>query len=129
MNIVLFDGVCNLCNNTVLFLIKHDSNNQLHFAAQQTTAGQNILKEYGINENCQSVIFIKNDLTYYKSDAIIEICKLLTGWPRIFIAGSIFPKFFRNWIYNIFAKYRYKVFGKNDVCSMPSKLNEHKFIL
>ena len=128
MNIVLFDGVCNLCNSTVLFLIKHDGNNQLHFAAQQTTKGQHILEQYGVNENCKSVVFIKNHVPYYKSDAIIEIVKLLTGWPKILTAGVLFPKCFRNWMYDLIANYRYKVFGKKDTCVIPSKTIEHKFI-
>lgn len=128
MNIILFDGVCNLCNGTVMFLIKHDKNNQLHFAAQQTSAGEKIINQYHINDNHQSVIFIKNELVYFKSDAIIEIGKLLTGWPRIIVVGVVFPSFFRNWLYDLIAKNRYKFFGKREFCSVPSKELEHKFI-
>ena len=128
MNIVLFDGVCNLCDNTVLLLIKYDKNNQLHFAAQQTNAGLKIMNEYGINTNTSSVIFIKNDTVYFKSEAIIEIAKLLKGWPRILIVGRILPLNVRNWIYDLIAKYRYKVFGKKNECAIPSKEHMHKFI-
>ncbi len=128
MNIILFDGVCNLCNSTVTFLIKHDKNNQLHFAAQQTSAGEKIKKQYHITDNHQSVIIIKNELVYFKSDAIIEIGKLLTGWPRILVVGVIFPAFFRNWLYDLIAKNRYKFFGKREICSVPSKELENKFI-
>jgi predicted DCC family thiol-disulfide oxidoreductase YuxK len=128
MNIILFDGVCNLCNSTVMFLIKHDKNNQLHFAAQQTSAGERIIKQYHINDNHQSVIIIKNELVYFKADAIIEIGKLLTGWPRILLVGVILPAFFRNWLYDLIAKNRYKFFGKREICSVPSKELEHKFI-
>lgn len=128
MNIVLFDGICNLCNKTVLFLIKHDKNNCLHFAAQQTYAGEKIMKQHAIIEDCKSVVFIKDEYVYYKSDAIIEISKLLSGWPRIGIIGYLFPKFLRNGIYDLVANNRYKLFGKQKTCSMPSKANEHKFI-
>lgn len=128
MNIILFDGVCNLCNNTVMFLIKHDKNNQLHFAAQQTSAGEKIINQYHITDNHQSVIFIKNELVYFKSDAIIEIGKLLTGWPRILVVGVVLPAFFRNWLYDLIAKNRYKFFGKREFCSVSSKELEHKFI-
>ena len=120
MNIILFDGVCNLCNSTVTFLIKHDKNNQLHFAAQQTSAGEKIKKQYHITDNHQSVIIIKNELVYFKSDAIIEIGKLLTGWPRILVVGVILPAFFRNWLYDLIAKNRYRFFGKREICSVPS---------
>ena len=128
MNIVLFDGVCNLCNNTILFLIKHDKNNQLHFAAQQTNAGVKIMNQYGINLNTSSVIFIKNETVYVRSDAVIEIAKQLNGWPRILLAGKILPLNIRNWVYDLIAKYRYKIFGKKNECAIPSKEHMHKFI-
>ena len=111
MNIVLFDGLCNLCNNTVSFLIKYDKKNNLHFAAQQTNAGVKIMNQHLVKQDSRSVIFIKDASVYYKSDAIIEIAKLLSGWPRIAILAVIFPKFLRNWVYNLVAQNRYKIFG------------------
>ena len=128
MNIVLFDGLCNLCNNTVSFLIKYDKKNNLHFAAQQTNAGVKIMNQHLVKQDSRSVIFIKDASVYYKSDAIIEIAKLLSGWPRIAILAVIFPKFLRNWVYNLVAQNRYKIFGKQIICAVPSKVNEHKFI-
>jgi predicted DCC family thiol-disulfide oxidoreductase YuxK len=128
MNIVLFDGLCNLCNNTVSFLIKYDKKNNLHFAAQQTNAGVKIMNQHLVKQDSRSVIFIKDASVYYKSDAIIEIAKLLSGWPRIAILAVIFPKFLRNWVYNLVAQNRYKIFGKQTICAVPSKVNEHKFI-
>lgn len=128
MNIVLFDGICNLCNRTVMFLIKYDKNNSLYFAAQQTNTGVKLMNQYLVSQDCRSVILIKNDLVYYKSDAIIEIAKLLSGWPRLVFIGVIVPKFIRNWIYDLVANNRYKLFGKQTICTIPSKANEHKFI-
>ena len=128
MNIVLFDGLCNMCNKTVLFLIKFDKKNNLHFAAQQTNAGAKIMNQYLVNQDARSVIFIKENLVYYQSDAIIEIAKLLSGWPRIAILAIVFPKFLRNWVYDLVANNRYRFFGKQTSCSTPSKANEHKFI-
>jgi len=128
MNIVLFDGLCNLCNKTVLFLIKFDKKNNLHFAAQQTNVGAKISNQYFIKQDARSVIFIKDTSVYYKSDAIIEIAKLLSGWPRIAMLAIIFPKFLRNWIYDLLANNRYRFFGKQSVCAIPAKANEHKFI-
>lgn len=128
MNIVLFDGLCNLCNKTVLMLIKFDKKNNLHFAAQQTIAGEKLKNQYLVKQDTSSVVFIKENLVYYKSDAIIEIAKLLSGWPRIAVLAVVFPKFFRNWIYDLVAKNRYRFFGKQSVCAIPAKSIEHKFI-
>ncbi len=128
MNIVLFDGVCNLCNSTVLFLIKHDTNNQLNFSAQQTEAGKNIMLQNNIAIDNNSVIFIKETKVYDKSDAIIEIAKLLTGWPSILQYGRIVPKWFRNFLYDLIAKNRYRIFGKRNECAIPSEANKVKFL-
>lgn len=128
MNIVLFDGICNLCNSSVSFLIKYDTENNLHFAAQQTESGKNLLKQYGIEGDNQSVILISEDKVFYKSDAIIEISKKLKGWPRILKHGYLIPKVIRNLVYDLIAKNRYRIFGKRDSCSIPTPANRHKFL-
>ena len=128
MNIILFDGICNLCNKTVLFLIKHDKKNNLHFAAQQSSAGGKIMQQYFVLNDSNSVVLIKDEKVYYKSDAIIEISKLLVGWPKLFKLIFIFPKGLRNWFYDIVANNRYQIFGKKEHCSIPSKDNAYKFI-
>ena len=84
MNIILFDGVCNLCNNFVPFLIKYDKNNIFHFAAMQTKAGERIMQEYRVLNDRKSIILIKQGIVLYKSEAIIEIAKQISGWPSIF---------------------------------------------
>lgn len=128
MNIVLFDGVCNLCNTTVIFLTKYDTHNQLHFAAQQTDAGKNLLLKYKIEDNFKSVILIKGDEVFYKSDAIIEISKLINGWPKIFQHLSFLKPNYRNWVYDRIAENRYKVFGRKDSCTLPDQALADKFI-
>lgn len=128
MNIVLFDGVCNLCNSTVQFLIKHDTNNKLYFAAQQTDTGKNLMERYKITNDTTSVILIKDELVYYKSEAVIQIAKLITGWPKYLQFASILPLGLRNWVYSLIAKNRYQIFGKKDTCSIPDKANFSKFI-
>ena len=94
MNIILFDGVCNLCSNSVSLLIKYDKNNIFRFAAMQTKAGENIIQEYNVLNDRKSIILIKQGTVFYKSDAIIEIAKQITGWPSILKYGFLFPKFF-----------------------------------
>ncbi len=128
MNIVLFDGICNLCNSTVSFLIKYDTNNNLHFAAQQTETGKKIMMQYDIKDDNKSVILIKHDKVFYKSNAIIEITTLLSGWPRILKYSKIIPGFIRDALYDLIAKYRYGIFGKKDKCSVPSQATLKKFL-
>jgi len=129
MNIILFDGVCNLCGNSVSLLIKYDKNNIFRFAAMQTKAGENIIQEYRILNDRKSIILIKKGTVFYKSDAIIEIAKQITGWPSILKYGFLFPKFLRDGIYDLIAKNRYFLFGKKDTCSTPSEKDSKRFIL
>ena len=129
MNIILFDGVCNLCNNFVPFLIKYDKNNIFRFAAMQTKAGERIMQEYHILNDRKSIILIKKGTVFYKSDAVIEIAKQITGWPSILKYGFLFPKFLRDGIYDLIAKNRYFLFGKKDTCSTPSEKDSKRFIL
>jgi predicted DCC family thiol-disulfide oxidoreductase YuxK len=129
MNIILFDGVCNLCNNFVPFLIKYDKNNIFHFAAMQTKAGENIMQEYDVLNDRKSIILIKQGVVLYKSEAIIEIAKQISGWPSILKFGFLFPKFLRDGIYDLIAKNRYYLFGKKETCSIPSEKDSKRFIL
>ncbi len=126
--IVLFDGVCNLCNATVLFLIKHDAQENLHFASLQSQIGKNLLEQYAIPGDTNSVIFINQGQVFLKSDAVLEIANYLNGWPRIFKYSFIIPKLIRNGIYDLIAKNRYSVFGKKDNCSIPSEVNKKRFL-
>lgn len=129
MTIVLFDGVCNLCNSIVLFLIKHDTEYNLHFAAQQSEAGKNTMHQHAIRDREKSVIVIKDELVFYKSDAIIEIAKLLTGWPSIFKYTKILPKFLRDGIYSLVSKNRYSIFGIRNTCMTPSNSIRERFMM
>ena len=129
MNIILFDGVCNLCGNSVSLLIKYDKNNIFRFAAMQTKAGERIMQKYRILNDRKSIILIKEGTVFYKSDAIIEIAKQIKGWPSILKYGFLFPKFLRDGIYDLIAKNRYFLFGKKDTCSTPSEKDIKRFIL
>lgn len=129
MNIILFDGVCNLCGNTVSLLIKYDKNNIFHFAAMQTKTGENIMQEFRVLNDRKSIILIKEGTVFYKSEAIIEIAKQITGWPSILKYGFLFPKFLRDGMYDLIAKNRYFLFGKKDTCSTPSEKDIKRFIL
>jgi predicted DCC family thiol-disulfide oxidoreductase YuxK len=129
MNIILFDGVCNLCSNSVSLLIKYDKNNIFRFAAMQTKAGERIMQEYHILNDRKSIILIKKGTVFYKSDAVIEIAKQITGWPSILKYGFLFPKFLRDGMYDLIAKNRYHFFGRKETCLIPSEKDSKRFIL
>ncbi len=128
MNIIVFDGVCNFCNRIVQIIIRHDPSAQIHFAAQQSEAGEKLLSDYKISTSASSVIFIKDRLLYEKSDAVIEIAKLLTGWPSLFKYTIIVPRFLRNAIYKFIAANRYAIFGKQDQCMAPKEEDRGRFL-
>ena len=128
MNIIVFDGVCNFCNRIVQIIIRYDPRCQIHFAAQQSEAGDKLMNEHAIKESSNSVLFVKDGLVYYKSDAVIEIAKLLTGWPSIFKYGIIVPRFLRNAIYRLIAANRYRLFGKKASCMVPKEEDKDRFV-
>jgi len=128
MNIIVFDGVCNFCNRVVQIIIRHNPSAQIHFTAQQTEAGEKLLHQYSIKESISSVVFITKGAVYYQSDAVIEIAKLLTGWPSVFKYTIIVPRFFRNYIYQLIAANRYRLFGKQDQCMVPKEEDKKRFL-
>jgi predicted DCC family thiol-disulfide oxidoreductase YuxK len=128
MNIIVFDGVCNFCNRIVQIIIRHDPTAQIHFAAQQSEAGEKLLSDYIISTSASSVIFIKDRLVYEKSDVVIEIAKLLTGWPSLFKYTIIVPRFIRNAIYKLIAANRYTIFGKQAQCMVPKEEVKGRFV-
>ena len=119
--IILFDGVCNLCNKTVQTIIKNDKNDVFRFAPLQSDVARQIINERGIDTaNLDSVILIEPGVAYYhKSTAAIEIAKHLKGysWLRIF---KPLPEGFRDSIYSFIANNRYKWFGKKESCMIPN---------
>jgi predicted DCC family thiol-disulfide oxidoreductase YuxK len=129
MNVVIFDGVCNFCNKSVQWIIRHDKKNQIKFAAHQSEAGVKLLSQYGLSTNdIDTVVFIKEGIAYKRSDAFIQICRLLKGFPRYFSIIRFIPRFIRDFFYNIIAKYRYKLFGKKEQCMIPTPEIRAKFL-
>ena len=127
--IILFDGICNLCNQSVQFVIEHDSKNQFHFASLQSEFGQDFLKKNKLEATqFDSIVFIEDDQFYTKSSAALKIAKYLDGitsWLTIFM---IVPKPLRDIVYSFIAKNRYRWFGKNESCWLPTKELKAKFI-
>lgn len=127
--IILFDGVCNLCNSSVQFIIERDTKNVFLFSSLQSDFGQKILKENNLNEeNFDSIILIDEDKIYQKSDAALRIAKELQSPIKYFNLFLILPQFLRDFGYDLIAKNRYKFFGKQESCWIPTEELKNKFL-
>ncbi|MCA0959533.1 thiol-disulfide oxidoreductase DCC family protein [Muricauda ruestringensis] len=128
--IILFDGVCNLCNNSVQFVIKRDKNDVFRYAALQSDVGQQLLKQRHIDTIAvDSIILIEPGVAYYtKSDAALEIAQDLGGLWKLSAIFSWIPATIRNRIYDFVAKNRYKWFGKQESCMIPTPELRAKFL-
>ncbi|PKR78429.1 thiol-disulfide oxidoreductase DCC family protein [Halalkalibacillus sediminis] len=125
-SVVFFDGVCNLCNGAVQFIIKRDKNDHFRFAALQHEFGQKITQQHNINED--SIILVKNGKVHTKSSAVLRIAGNLDGLWKLAKIFLIIPRPIRNLIYDIVAKYRYRWFGQRNECMLPSPEYKKKFL-
>ena len=128
--IILFDGVCNLCDASVHYVIKHDKNDLFRFVTLQSDLGQAILKHIGINpSHIDSIILYEPGVAYYyKSSAALEITKGLKGIFTLATLSQILPTGVRDFIYDIIAKNRYKWYGKKQECLVPNEEVVSKFL-
>ncbi len=128
--IILFDGVCNLCNRSVQFVIRRDKKDLFRFAALQSEAGERLVRERGIDTSkVDSIILIEPGVAYYvKSEAALRIARSLSGiWPILGIFLWL-PDKLRDVVYDLIARNRYRIFGKQDACMVPSPELRKKFL-
>ena len=119
--IVLFDGVCNFCNGSINFVIEHDKAGYFKFAPLQSEVGEELVEKHGIDTtDTDSVIVIENERAYTHSSAALRIAKRSDGIWSLAYAFIIVPKPIRDLVYRVFAKYRYRMFGKQDACMIPT---------
>jgi predicted DCC family thiol-disulfide oxidoreductase YuxK len=120
--VVLFDGVCTLCNGLVSFLIPRDSDGRFQFAALQSDAGQELLTRHGLpTEGFDSFVLVEGEQVYTKSAAAIRVAELL-GWPyRAARVGRLIPRGLRDSLYDVVADNRYDWFGRKDRCMIPDE--------
>ncbi len=127
--IILFDGVCNLCNDSVKLVIKHDKKDLFRFTALQSDAGVLMVTKHGIDTSkTDSILLIDQDKIYAKSTAALKVARHLSGGYPLLYGFMIVPNFIRNWVYDIIAKNRYKWFGRKDSCMIPTAELKKKFL-
>ncbi|MBK8980940.1 MAG: thiol-disulfide oxidoreductase DCC family protein [Ignavibacteria bacterium] len=127
--IILFDGVCNLCNSSVNFIIDNDSKNIFKFASLQSETGSELMKKHNLSsKDIDSVILIDTDRAYIKSNAALRIAAELGGFYKVISYLRFIPKFIRDFFYDIIAKNRYRWFGKKDTCRIPTPELKSKFL-
>ena len=129
--LILFDGVCNLCNSSVLYVIKRDKKDKFLFAPLQSKIGETLIKEFNIDtEKTDSILLYDpetNNLKH-KSSAALHVAKHL-GFPsNLMVIFYSIPAFIRNWVYNYVAKNRYKWYGKKEACMVPTVELKSKFL-
>jgi predicted DCC family thiol-disulfide oxidoreductase YuxK len=125
--IVLFDGVCNLCNGVVQFIISNDQAGVFQFASQQSEVGKQLLELHQMPA-MDTVVLIEGEKVYTKSDAVLEIMKRLPAkwsWLGMF---TVIPKFLRDAVYKLIARYRYNIFGKRESCWLPTPALRARFL-
>ena len=127
--VVIFDGYCNFCSRSVLFIIRRDKKKYFSFAASQTQEGQHIIGQYGLGDLAQhSIALIEHGKIYRKSTAALRIARQLgKGWRLIYVC-MIIPRGFRDFIYDLIARSRYRLFGMSDRCFVPEPEIRERFL-
>lgn len=129
MHYLYFDGICNLCNGLILFVIKRDKKKIFKFASLQSVSGQKVLEKLNIKPDVmETIIYFSNNKYYTKSTAILQILKDLGGVWQLMFVFILVPRFIRNFMYSIIANSRYKVFGKRNKCAIPTPDVSERFL-
>jgi len=129
-HIILFDGICNLCNSSVIFILKHEKTSHFRFASIQSETGKELLKWCRLpTDYNQAVVYIEKGKVHLGSTAALKIGQELTfPWSVLSYAGFIIPKLIRDWVYDKIAQNRYQWFGKGDVCMVPAENLKARFL-
>ena len=128
-NIILFDGICNLCNKTVQFIIHRDPTSKFRFASLQSEIGQSLMRQIGLPaENHNSLVYIRDNRFYIKSTAVLRILRGIGGGWLLLFGLIIIPRFLRDWGYDFITKRRYRYFGKRESCMIPSREYRGRFL-
>jgi len=129
--IVLFDGVCNLCSGSVRFIVERDRDAYFRFASIQSEAGAELMREHGLappEGDPTSIVVLDGGRTLQRSDAALAIAKHLKMPWKLLYAAVVVPRFLRDAVYDWIARNRYRVFGKKDVCMVPTPELRARFL-
>lgn len=127
--ILLFDGVCNLCNTSVHWVLLRDHQAKFRFAALQSETGRFLLESRGVESGkLETVALVYNGSIYLRSDAVLETIWLLGGWWRVLYVFKVLPRPLRNGIYTLVASNRYRWFGRRDECLLPLPEWKERFL-
>lgn len=128
-SVVIFDGVCNLCNGAVNFIIRRDTARRFVFASVQSEAGKKLMSEFRFDKsNIDTFILIKDGRCFVRTDAALEIARDFSGFWYALRALKIIPRPLRDYFYDYIAANRYKLFGKRDSCMMPTSEIQSRFL-
>lgn len=126
--IILFDGICNVCDRSVQFIIAHDPSHKFKFASLQGETGRFYIENCQLPEGLDSIVLIEGKDVFFKSTAALKIAKQLSGLYPLLAIFLIIPKPIRDFFYDIVAKNRYRWFGKKDHCMVPGPKDKQRFL-
>jgi len=127
--VILFDGICSLCNGFVLFVIRHDKKNKFRFGSLQSDSAKKLLEPFHFPlEELKTIVLVEDGKLFLRSRAVLRIASQLDGAWKLSAILYVFPSFISDAVYNQLSKYRYKIFGKRDSCMVPTPELKSRFI-
>ena len=131
--VLLYDGVCGFCNKTVQMILNHDKRGTMRFAPLQSDYGKAVIARHPDLKSVDSVVFLETSSTdeervYVRSDASLHVAAYLGGWWKLFLIAYIIPRPVRDFLYDLIAGYRYRIFGKYDSCLLPPQDVRARFL-
>jgi predicted DCC family thiol-disulfide oxidoreductase YuxK len=121
--VLLYDGVCGFCNKSVQMILGHDRRGEMRFAALQSDYGAAVVERHPELRGVDSVVYVERaaggERIFVRSDAALKVAAYLGGFWRLFLAARVVPRRLRDYFYDLFARNRYRVFGKYDTCLLP----------
>ena len=130
--VLLYDGVCGFCNKSVQLILDHDRRGEMRFAALQSDYGQAVIERHAELRGIDSVVFVEKhsggERVYVRSDAALRVASYLGGFWKLFLAARVLPRGLRDYCYDLFARNRYRFFGKYDACMLPPPEVRSRFL-
>lgn len=132
--VLLYDGVCGFCNMSVQAILDHDRRGTMRFAALQSDYARRIVERHPSLRDIDSVVYVERpgetgrERVYVRSSAALRVASYLGGWWRVLLVGHALPRPLRDFLYDLFARHRYKIFGKYDACMLPPEGVRRRFL-